>query len=142
MEQTLAQQQWVDIVVPAAPESDLYLWLLLAGLCSAVITSLAWWFWYRRPRQRLHRCIRQLSRTLGGTDDCKSLLIQLESALCRFHDLPYLYPSQRVVQHWYKLFDQLTRIRYQKQQPSVEQTRQLLQQSRQLLRQREALDAD
>lgn len=133
MDDKLIDKQWVDIVLPLAPESNLLFWSIVIGALVMLTVTVVLTIWYLRPRQHLLRRIRKLNRDIPVTRDYKYLLMQLEAALCRFHQLPYLYAAQHVHAHWHSVFTALINVVYQKQQPSRELTQQLLQQCTGLL---------
>jgi membrane protein required for beta-lactamase induction len=133
MDNKLIDKQWVDIVLPLAPESNLLFWSIVIGTLAIFTFTVVFTIWYRRPRQHLMRRIRKLNRIISVTNDYKHLLMQLEAALCHFHQLPYLYAARHVHTHWYAVFTQLINSIYQKRQPSRELTQQLLQQCASLL---------
>ena len=54
----LGQSQWVDIILPPAPQSDAWLWWLLVAVVVFIIGSVALFLWQRRPEQIARRKIR------------------------------------------------------------------------------------
>ncbi len=137
MDAKLIDTQWVDIVLPLAPESNLLFWFIVIVALVMLAFTLVLTIWYRQPRQRLLRRIRKLHRAVPITRDYKHLLMQLEAALCRFHQLPYLHAAQHVHAQWHAVFTSLTNVIYQKHQPSQELAQQLLQQCSGLLSKQE-----
>jgi hypothetical protein len=133
MDAKLIDKQWVDIVLPLAPESNLLFWSIVIAALVMLAVTVALTIWYRQPRQRLLRRIRKLNRAIPLTRDYKHLLMQLEAALCRFHQLPYLHAAQHVHAQWHIVFTRLINVIYQKHQPSQELAQQLLQQCSSLL---------
>ena len=133
MKQKLIDEQWVDIVQPnIAQGSDLIGWLLAIALI--IIAGAGFYFlYYRRPRQQLTRCIRALNHSAATSHDQKLILYQLEYRLCTYLGIATLAQRNRLNRDWQRLLGSLIRYRYQQRQPSVNQTRQLLQQCLQLL---------
>jgi len=132
MPDKLIDRQWVDIVLPPPPEINMLLWSLLA-LAIVLLIATGITLWYRRPRQQMYRLIQSLSRHLSGTNDYKQLLAQLEQGLCQYYQLTYLSPSAALPVDWHAFFKQVTEHRYQRQQPSLDQTQALLQRAMTLL---------
>jgi len=133
MQDKLIDTQWVDIVLPAAPESQLFLWGVLAITCVLIILMLVSLRLKRLPRRFLLHQLRRLEKRVQRAGDFRQILALLEGNLCRYHQLPYLFPARHVDRQWYTLFDNLTQCRYRKTAPSPEQTRGLLQHCRKLL---------
>jgi hypothetical protein len=135
MPEKLIDKQWIDIVMPPAPDHMLPWWLILTAVLTLSLVIVLWQFWRRRPRQHLRRVLKHLTQQLNSTTDYRHVLVQLERALCRFHRLPYLHATPLLHPRWQQLFVDITTQRYQKQQPDPLSTRLLIQQCRDVLAQ-------
>ena len=133
MKQKLIDEQWVDIIQPSiAQGSDMFGWLFAIGLI--IIAAAGFYFlYYRRPRQQLTRCIRALNQAVVTSHDQKLILSQLEYRLCSYLGIATLAQRNRLNRDWQTLLGSLLHYRYQTQQPTASQTRQVLQQCLQLL---------
>ena len=142
MKQKLIDEQWVDIVQPnIAQGSDIIGWLFAIGLIS--IAGAGFYFlYYRRPRQQLTRCLRTLNHSVVTSHDQKLILYQLECRLCTYLGIATLAHRHRLSHDWQSLLGELLRYRYQSQQPTASQTRQVLQQCLQLLNSRHPRHAE
>jgi hypothetical protein len=127
MPDKLADTQWVDIVTTPPPQSDILLWWLF-GIAIVFVIIIGLLIWYRRPRQQLHQLVNKLTLQTATTHDYKQLLAQLERGLCRYLQLPYLSPATALPVDWHIFIKQMKQCRYQRQQPTLEQTQLLLQQ--------------
>ena len=133
MQQTLIDQQWVDIVQPTAAQGSAILWWLGMGLIVAACI-LYYFLHYRRPRQQLRRYIRTLNKRVAASKDYKFILYQLEHRLCPYHGITTLAERKMLSREWRTLMESLIGHRYQKQQPTSGQTREILQQCLHLLK--------
>jgi hypothetical protein len=133
MKQKLIDEQWVDIVQPGIPHgSGLSAWLFGIGLM--LITGVAFYFlYYRRPRQRLSRYIRNLYQSAVTSHDQKLILYQLECRLCTYLGIATLAQRDSLSRDWQGLLGSLTHYRYQQLQPTATQTHEVLKQCLSLL---------
>lgn len=142
MPEKLIDRQWIDIVQPLAPPgNDLLVWVLFISLF-VVVALLYYFLWYRQPRQQLRRHVYSLYKNAETSTNRKLLLARLEHALCRYHGIASLAQRTTLQQSWQTSLDTLTRYRYQKTQPTLPQTVDLLQHCLRLLRTKPSSDAE
>jgi len=133
MKQKLIEQQWVDIVQPSMAQGTNITWWLL-GIGLIILAGAGYYFlYYRRPRQQLARYIHSLQKQITTSRDRKIILYQLEYRLCAYLGIVTLAQRESLNTDWRSLVESVIDYRYQKKQPTTQQTREVLQQCLQLL---------
>lgn len=142
MPEKLIDRQWIDIVQPLAPAgNDLLVWVLIISFI--VLAGLLYYFlWFRHPRQQLRRQVYLLYKNAESASNRKLLLARLEHALCQYHGIASLAQRTTLQLSWQTSLDTLTHYRYQKTQPTLPQTVDLLQHCLRLLRTKPSSDAE
>ncbi len=126
---TLIENQWVDIVMPPAPDDQVLVsWSMAMGLLF-VLSFAAYLFWQRQPRQRLKRKIKSLLKHTAAEIEPKNKLLTLEKILCQYHHAAQLSYIKLDNPHWNKFKRQLQQACYQPQAVDEQRSNELIKQA-------------
>ena len=84
MSKRLADNQWLDIVLPAAPQAD-YLIPVIVISCLIILLFIIYYrFWYRHPKQVLLRDMRHIHGHMQRIENPKTCLQHIEHAILQY----------------------------------------------------------
>ena len=130
---TLIENQWVDIVIPAPPDSHMLLWWSLAFVLLMIVSFSVYWIWQRRPGQQLRRTMKFLLGRSAIDIDPKNKLRQLEKALCQHYQAAQLSQIKLDNKNWSVFKHQLQQACYQAQDVDKQHALELIKQVQVLL---------
>lgn len=76
----LANNQWMDLVPPAAPDDASLLYVAIGSALTALVLLALWWFWRKQPHRRAIQQIHRLQNT-STTHAVKSMTFDLAAQL-------------------------------------------------------------
>ena len=126
---SLIENQWVDIVIPTAPDSQLLLWWSLVFVLLMVVSFGVYFIWQRQPRQQLRRNMRRLLSFPSTLIDPKNKLRQLEQALCQHCHAVQLSKIKLDNTNWNTFKQQLQQACYQAQPVNEQHAIELIKQA-------------